>query len=200
MPSLSSKRGEVAREAARLLYFRLASEYYDAKRQAARSLNVRVLPTNKEVAFELDRLASLLEGEMRVKKLKELREDALEVMLILERFIPVLVGSVWRGTARMGSDIDIRVFAEDPQDVIEELRRKGVNFKVEVLGKNKLKKYVHIYFKTNRGNSVEVVVRPLEEKCLKEKCDIFGDEIRGLTISELKKVLREDPVRKFIPE
>ncbi len=200
MSSSSSRRGEVAREAARLLYFGLATEYYDAKRQAARSLRVRVLPTNREVALELDRLASLLEGEKRMEKLRELREDALKVMLLLERFTPVLVGSVWRGTARIGSDIDIRVFADDPQNVVDMLKRRGVNMRVESSGKDKLKKYVHIYFKTDRGNSVEVVIRPLEEKRLRETCDIFGDEIRGLTISELEKVLREDPARKFIPD
>lgn len=200
MPSSSGKRSEVAREAARILYFRLAQEYYDAKRQAARNLRTRVLPTNREVALELDKLASLLEGEKRIEKLKELREDALDVMLMLERFSPVLVGSVWRGIARMGSDIDIRVFADEPQEVIKELKGKGVDVSVVLSGRDRLNRYVHLHFKTRRGNSVEVVVRPLEEKHLKEKCDIFGDEIKGLTIPELKKILMEDPARKFIPE
>ncbi|MEM1658831.1 MAG: nucleotidyltransferase domain-containing protein [Candidatus Jordarchaeales archaeon] len=200
MPSLDDRRSEVAREAARLLYFRLASEYYEAKRQAARNLGVRVLPANKEVAIELDKLASLLEGEQRIERLKELRKEALEVMVMLERFNPVLIGSVWRGTARVGSDIDIRVFAEDPQEVVEELVRRGVDAKVKLLGKDKSKKYVHIYFKTKRGNDVEVVVRPMEERSLRETCDIFGDVIKGLTINELKKVLEEDPAKKFVPE
>ncbi|MBS7287987.1 MAG: nucleotidyltransferase domain-containing protein [Candidatus Freyarchaeota archaeon] len=182
------------------MYFRLAPEYYDAKRRAARNLRAHVLPTNREVALELDKLASLLEGERRVEKLKELREDALEVMVMLEQFSPVLVGSVWRGTARIGSDIDIRVFADEPQDVIKELNSKEVDVNMELSGKDRLKRYVHLHFKTRRGNSVEVVVRPLEEKYLKETCDIFGDEVKGLTIPELKKVLREDPVRRFVPE
>lgn len=200
MPSSDDKRSEVAREAARILYFRLASEYYEAKRQAARNLGVRVLPANREVALELDKLASLLEGEQRVERLKELRREALDVMTMLERFNPVLIGSVWRGTARAGSDIDIRVFADDPQEVVEELTRRGINVNVKLLGKDKLKKYVHIYFKTKKGNDVEVVVRPTEERCLRETCDIFGDVIKGLTITELKKVLEEDPTKKFVPE
>ncbi|MEM1885527.1 MAG: nucleotidyltransferase domain-containing protein [Candidatus Jordarchaeales archaeon] len=164
MPSLDDRRSEVAREAARLLYFRLASEYYEAKRQAARNLGVRVLPANKEVAIELDKLASLLEGEQRIERLKELRKEALEVMVMLERFNPVLIGSVWRGTARVGSDIDIRVFAEDPQEVVEELVRRGVDAKVKLLGKDKSKS-MFTYISRPRG---EMTLRLLSAQWKKE--------------------------------
>ncbi|MEM1885528.1 MAG: hypothetical protein QXZ24_07975 [Candidatus Jordarchaeales archaeon] len=40
----------------------------------------------------------------------------------------------------------------------------------------------------------------MEERSLRETCDIFGDVIKGLTINELKKVLEEDPAKKFVPE
>nr|MDO8062997.1 DUF4269 domain-containing protein [Candidatus Freyrarchaeum guaymaensis] len=200
MRSSSSKRRHVAREAARLLYFRFASEYYEAKRQAAENLGVSVLPSNREVAVELDRLADLLEGEGRRRRMVKLRLEALRVMKALREFNPVLVGSVWRGTAREGSDIDIRVYAEDPQEVVEKAKGNGEVVRVKEEGKEKLRKYVHVYLKTAEGITVEVVVRPPEERGLREKCEVFGDEVKGLTISELERVLREDPCKKFIPE
>nr|HDO80740.1 DUF4269 domain-containing protein [Candidatus Bathyarchaeota archaeon] len=158
----SSKRRHVAREAARLLYFRFASEYYEAKRQAAENLGVSVLPSNREVAVELDRLADLLEGEGRRRMMVKLRLEALRVMKALREFNPVLVGSVWRGTAREGSDIDIRVYAEDPQEVVEKAKGSGEVVRVKEAGKEKVRKYVHVYLKTGEGITVEVVVRPPE--------------------------------------
>ena len=103
-------RRRVAKEAARLLYTGAAEEYKQAKEEAARSLGVKAMPSNYEVAVELDLQAEEAEGEERQHLLLGMRRDALKVMRTLGEFDPRLIGSVWRGTARKGSDIDISVF------------------------------------------------------------------------------------------
>jgi hypothetical protein len=45
----------------------------------------------------------------------------------------------------------------------------------------------------------ELVVRSSEEAGRKRKCEIFGDELKGLNIQELERLLIENPAQKFIP-
>ena len=66
-----SSRQDVAREAARILYNRSVKEYKDAKEMAASSLGSKALPSNYEVAIELDRLTDELEGSDRQTMLIE---------------------------------------------------------------------------------------------------------------------------------
>jgi hypothetical protein len=46
---------------------------------------------------------------------------------------------------------------------------------------------------------VEIIVHSPEEACLTEKCEIYGDEITGLRLQELEKLLKEDPTQRFVP-
>ncbi|RLI10058.1 hypothetical protein DRO33_05975 [Candidatus Bathyarchaeota archaeon] len=196
-------RRKVAREAAWLLYTGQAHEYKMAKEMAAEALGARVLPSNLEVALELDRLADELEGPERAERLILMRKEALEVMKALRPFWPKLIGSVWRGMAHRGSDIDIEVFCDEPGEVEKALRKAGYRvIRSEVVEKqegDRLIAYYHIYLAMPSGHEVEVVVRPAEERYKERKCEIFGDALRGLNIEELEEVLREEPLRKFLP-
>lgn len=203
--SLEDERLLVAKEAARLLYYRLATEYKFAKLRAARELGINVLPSNREVAEQLDALADLLEGESRVKRLIQMRKEALRIMRVLKNFSPRLIGSVWRGTVRIGSDIDIIVYADSPSLVIERLKSNGfvisfIERKVKVYSESGMKKvYTHIHVSLPYDFRAEIVVREPEDVNIVEICDIYGDVIRGLTIDELEKILSEDPARRFKP-
>jgi len=95
-------RRRVAKEAARLLYTGAAEEYKQAKEEAARSLGVDAMPSNYDVAIELDLLAEETEGEGRRRLLLGMREAALKMMRALAEFDPRLIGSVWRGTGPRG--------------------------------------------------------------------------------------------------
>lgn len=190
------ERSSVAREAARLLYTGAAEEYIQAKYMAAISLGVKAVPSNYDVAVELDRLADEAEGRERQRRLMEMREIALMVMRSLQSFTPQLIGSVWRGTARKGSDIDIIALATSPADVDNALR----DYKVKEKGGVIFHGGIHAYhFKLEvRMDEVEVVVRdPAEYQ--EDRCDIYGDVKRGLTLRELERLLRVDPLRKFVP-
>jgi predicted nucleotidyltransferase len=190
------ERSSVAREAARLLYSGAAEEYIQAKYMAAISLGVKAVPSNYDVAVELDRLADEEEGGERQRRLTEMREIALMVMRSLQSFTPQLIGSVWRGTARKGSDIDIIALATSPADVEYALRDYRVKEKGGVTSHGGIHAY---HFKLEvRMDEVEVVVRDPAEYT-EDRCDVYGDVKRGLTLRELERLLRVDPLRKFVP-
>jgi len=85
-------RKKVAREAAALLYFKLEKEYKQAKIKAAKILGVNFLPTNREIARELDKIAEENEGSIRQQNLVKKRREALKTMKILKAYNPILIG------------------------------------------------------------------------------------------------------------
>ncbi len=190
------ERSSVAREAAKLLYSGAAEEYIQAKEMAVASLGVRGTPSNYEVAVELDRLADEMEGGERQRRLAEMRGTALAVMKKLASFSPRLIGSVWRGTARRGSDVDVVALARSPMEVEKAL----TDYKIREKGEVNFKGGVHAYhFKLEAGrDEIEVVVRDPSEY-MEDRCDIYGDVKRGATLPELEKLLRVDPLRRFVP-
>ena len=189
-------RTRVAREAARLLYTGAAEEYIQAKEQAATNLGVKASPSNHEVAVELDKLADEIEGGARQTRLAEMRGLALRLMRALEGFSPRLIGSVWRGTAHIGSDIDVVALASSPGEVEEALSGFEVKEKGGVTFKGGVNAY-HIKLRVD-GYEAEVVVRRPDEYG-EERCDIYGDVKRGLTLRELERLLMSDPLRRFVP-
>lgn len=189
------ERVAVAREAARLLYKGIAEEYITAKSMAAANLGLKANPSNFEVAEELDRLTDELEGGDREIRLAEMRQTAREVMNTLREFQPRLIGSVWRGTARRNSDVDVIAFSSSPREVEDKLQLYKVTEKGEVTFKGGVRAY---RFKLSGEYPLEVIVRRPDEYQT-ERCDIYGDLKMGLTLSELERLLQVNPQRKFIP-
>jgi len=167
-------------------------------------LRTKVQPSNFEVALELDKIADELEGVSRREALVRMRREALHIMRILESFNPVLTGSVWRGTARRGSDIDIIVHSSDPDRVVDVLKSSNLNIlerRVETANfLNQIKKFFHVKVGLDSGTEVEVVVRNLDDLGRAEKCDIYGDLMIGLRIEDLESLLRHDPLKRFVPK
>ncbi len=198
-----SLRKRVAREAATLLYTSQEKEYKQAKKRAAETLGVRVLPSNLEVAKELDGIAEEMEGASRRELLLQMRREALQMMRILESFHPRLVGSVWRGTAYRNSDIDILAFSSDTKAVLGRLR--DADFSIEraewssVTKRGRRESSFHIYLVLHSGNRAEVVVRSPDKMGVVKRCEIYRDSVTGLSSPQLEWVLKEDPHRKFIP-
>lgn len=201
---LPGLRKRVAREAAVLLYTAQEKEYKQAKRRAAQTLGARILPSNLEVAEELDKIAEETEGPWRRERLLQMRREALRVMETLKDFHPRLVGSVWRGTAHHNSDIDILTFSSDPTVVLTQLQ-KG-NFRIvrnewqSVTKGGRKESSFHIHLILASGDEAEVVVRSPEKMGLFERCEIYGDLVTGLNYPQLQRVLEENPLRKFVPK
>jgi hypothetical protein len=198
-----SLRKRVAREAANLLYFGVEKEYKQAKLKAAKTLGVHFLPSNLEVAVELDKITDENEGPARQKRLIRMRKEALELMKILKAYNPILIGSVWRGTVHHESDIDIVVYHDEPNYMLKTLEQS--NFKIlqvewsTVTKRGRKKTSFHIHLESLTKEKAEIIVRSPEERLRKEKCEIYGDEIKGLRIKELEKMLNENPSQRFTP-
>ncbi|MBN1244594.1 DUF4269 domain-containing protein [Candidatus Bathyarchaeota archaeon] len=199
----SDLRCKVAKEAATLLYFGAEKEYKQAKLKAAKTLGTHFLPTNFEVAVELDKIAEAHEGPARKERLIQMRQEALKIMKNLKEYSPILIGSVWRGTIRQGSDIDIAVYHDVPDEILNFLKKNGAKIsKTEwttVTKKGKTEESFHIYVETSSKQKAEIVVRSPDEVSRRRKCEVFGDELKGLNIQELERVLKENPAQKFIP-
>src|ERR1700749_2709958 len=109
-------RKQIALLAARMMYERSESEYFTAKRKAARQLGVEYrfrpgdLPSNKEIREQIGLLAALHEGSARTDVILDMRLAALRMMRRMSAFRPRLIGSVLTGHVRKGSDIDLHLF------------------------------------------------------------------------------------------
>lgn len=198
-----SSRKKVTREAATLLYQGVEKEYKQAKLKAAKTFGLHYMPTNLEVALEIDRIAEENEGPAREERLVRMRKEALRIMQVVRQYDPILVGSVWRGTIHHDSDMDIIVHHEEPEEVLKTLER--TNFKIQqtewvrITKQGKKKASFHIHAESPIKEKVEIIVHSPEEACLKQKCEIYGDEITGLRLEELEKVLKENPNKRFLP-
>ena len=194
----------MAREAAILLYTSQEKEYKQAKRRAAQTLGARILPSNLEVAEELDKITEETEGPSRKERLIRMRKEALQVTETLKDFHPRLVGSVWRGTAHRNSDIDILTFSSDPTMVLAHLQKSGFgivrNEWQSVTKGGKKESSFHIHLILGSGDEVEVVVRSPEKIGVLERCEIYGDLVTGLNQHQLERVLEENPLQKFMPK
>ena len=195
-------RSRVTVEAATLLYCGVEKEYKQAKVKAAQILGTHFLPSNRNVTLELDRIIEEHEGTTRKMHLFLMRKYAMNIMTTLKAYCPLLIGSVWRGTPRKGSDIDIAVYHDAPGEILNVLELRGFRIytkeRVTVTKKGKTEASFHINL-TLGIHKVEIVVRNPEEVNMQRTCEVFGDKITGLTIQKLTKVLAENPTQKFLP-
>jgi len=199
----ASSRRKVATEAATLLYDGSEKEYKQAKLKAAKTFGLHYMPTNFEVAMEIDRIAEENEGPARQERLVRMRSEALRIMKVLRKYDPVLVGSVWRGTIHHDSDLDIIVHHEEPKDVLRAVEESGLKVQdsqwVNVTKKGKKKGSFHIHAESPIKEQVEIIVHSPEEACLTDKCEIYGDDVTGLRIDDLEGVLERSPTQRFVP-
>src|SRR5262245_66368189 len=110
-------RQAIALEAARLMYERVESEYYTAKRKAAKRLCRRGvkpedLPSNSEIREQIQVFARIHEGDKRSQNLREMRLEALRLMRLLRPCRPRLIGSGMTGHVRKASGLDRHVFCD----------------------------------------------------------------------------------------
>ena len=196
-------RNRVAQEAALLLYTSQEKEYKQAKKRAAMNLGTRIFPSNFEVAQELDSLCEQREGPKREEMLIRMRMEAKEIMAILKMFNPRLVGSVWRGAVHQNSDIDIHTFFQDNQEIVEKLQNQKYVIKssewrsITKNGKKESSYHINLILPSN--DSVEISVRSLDCLGISERCEIYGDNKIGLNLKQLSRILKENPLQKFIP-
>jgi hypothetical protein len=193
-------RQAIALEAARLMYERVESEYFTAKRKAAKRLCRRGvkpedLPSNAEIREQIQVFARIHEGDKRTEHLREMRLEALRLMRLLRAFRPRLIGSVMTGHVRKGSDIDLHVFTDSPSLVTDVLEQHGYQFDLERKqvvkhGESRIFTHVHVFDHFN----FELTVYPEDKAHYVFKSSITGKAIERASIRELEEFLgREYP-------
>src|SRR5215475_8104382 len=191
-------RQAIALEAARLMYERVETEYFTAKRKAARRLCRRGvkpedLPSNAEIREQIQLFARIHEGDKRTRHLRAMRLEALRMMRLLRPFRPRLIGSVMTGHVRKGSDIDLHVFCDSPALVADLLQQQGCQYDVErkqVVKHGEARVFTHIHVH-DRFN-FELTVYPEDKAHYLFKSSITGKPIERASIAELEALIRRE--------
>ncbi len=192
-------RRQIAFLAAQLMYERLESEYFTAKRKAAKQLGVEYryrpgdLPSNAEIRDQIQATARMREGPKRLDVLREMRLEALRMMRKLARFRPRLIGSVWTGHVRKGSDIDLHVFSDSLSPVTDALDEHGLAHDVEQkrivkYGEERVFTHVHL----DDRFPFELTVYPEDKVHYVFKSSITGKAIERASIAELEAFLKAE--------
>lgn len=192
-------RRQIAVEAARLMYQRLESEYFTAKRKAAARFGVserpQDLPSNREIRDEIQVFARMHEGDQRQADLQTMRVAALHMMRMLDRFSPRLIGSVMTGHIRQGSDIDLHVFSHSAASIAHLLEQNGHACEIErkrVIKHSQERLFTHIHM---RGRyRFELTVYAPEQVSYVFKSSITGKAIEWASVAGLEELIaREHP-------
>jgi hypothetical protein len=191
-------RHAIAFEAARLMYQRVESEYYTAKRKAAKrlcrnTLKPEDLPSNAEIRDQIQVFARLHEGDRRTAHLRAMRLAAMKLMRSLRQFKPRLIGSVMTGHVREGSDIDIHVFGNSAHAVTDILESDGYQFDLvrkQVVKHDEARVFTHIHV-FDRFN-FELTVYAEDKAHYVFKSSITGKAIERASIRELEDLLAQE--------
>jgi len=192
-------RKAIAARAASLMYAREESEYFTAKRKAAKQLGVNCryqphgLPSNKEIQESLRRLAESMEGPARADRLEQMRLEALRWLRRLDRFSAKLIGSVLTGHVRRGSDIDIHVFTDSLNDLTLALDDHGVDYQVErkqVVKHRETRVYRHVHI--DGRYPVELTVYSAAERSYPFLSSITGKPIEKCNAEALEALLLQE--------
>jgi hypothetical protein len=192
-------RRQIAFLAAQMMYHRTETEYFTAKRKAARQLGMEYryrpgdLPSNKEIRDQIQATARMHEGPKRLEKLRDMRLDALRLMRLLARFRPRLIGSVRTGHVRKGSDIDIHIFSESQALVTDTLHELGLQYDIEhkrIVKHGEERDFTHIHVYDN--HNFELTLYRADKVSYVFKSSITGKAIERASIAELEELLREE--------
>ena len=188
-------RHAIAFEAARLMYDRVESEYFTAKRKAAKRLcrgNVKPndLPSNCEIRDLIQTFARTQEGDARTVNLRDMRLHALHLMRLPRRFKPRLIGSVMTGHIRKGSDIDLHLFSDSVEMIEGLLEVEGYTFDVErkqVVKHNEARVFTHIHVLDKFNYELTVYAENMAHFVFKSS--ITGKAIERASIAELEALI-----------
>ncbi|HEV3163080.1 MAG TPA: HD domain-containing protein [Isosphaeraceae bacterium] len=192
-------RRQIAFVAAQLMYSRVETEYFTAKRKAARQLGIKYrfrpgdLPSNSEIRDQIQAMARMHEGDRRLTRLRDMRIEALRLMRRLAEFRPRLIGSVLIGHVRHGSDIDLHVFSNSLAHVTATLDEHGLPHDVErkriiKLGEERSFTHIHVLDRYK----YELTLYPEEKFHYVFKSSITGKAIEWASIAEVEDLLRAE--------
>ncbi len=188
----------ISHEAARIMADEGVKDFKVAKRKAAQRLSLPSngnLPSNAEIEEALRDYQRLFQSETQGKRLRELRNGAIEAMRFLDEFSPRLVGSVLRGTAGPHSSIGLHLFANTPEDVVFFLMERSIPFssterRFRVNGQG-YESYP-VYNFTAGEMELELVVFPVDGLRNSPWSPVDGKPMRRADAREVEKLLADE--------
>lgn len=153
----------IAQQAARLIAEDGIQDFAQAKRKAAQQMgapDTRNLPTNAEIDQALRVFRGLFQKEEHEELLRELREQALEAMQLLESFNPYLTGSVLTGAAGRHSDINLLLYTDSPKELELFLLNRQIPYRLgeRRIGAGEGARQVPVFMLTGMGAEVNAAV------------------------------------------
>lgn len=192
-------------EAARLMYEEEVSQYFTAKRMAAKRLFSRRgarelhfrpgdLPSNGEIQAAVLELADLNEGSDRRVRQYRMRKLALIAMGELREFRPRLIGSVATGHVHRRSDIDIQLFSDDEDAPERFLRSQGWPYERQdvLVRRPKLGMVRYQHLLVDAEYAIELSIYELLELRRRSRSSTDGKPMVRLTIRDVETLVARD--------
>jgi hypothetical protein len=180
-------RLRIAQLAAQLMAEHGIKDHALAKRKAARQLGVTAanwLPSNDEIDGELRAYVALFEPDTREQDLAAMRRQAVEVMVRLARFQPLLTGALAQGIATRHADIELEVYVDSSKEFEHYLLNEGIEFKSE-------ERRGGSYF-TLFSQPADILVHVLPVQTLQSAPRGAPEARRRLTLDQLRRLLSSD--------
>jgi hypothetical protein len=203
MPRRNSPRSEnlrraLSQEAARIMSEHGIQDYGTAKRKAAERLGVSdegVLPRNTEVEASLAEYQRLFGAGTHEVSLSAQRRAALQAMRALAQFTPRLVGPVLSGTATAHADVQLHLFADNPDAVAINLLDRGVGHET---GENRLRldaerlaSFPSVRFRVE-AQMIDATVFPIDGIRQAPVSPLDGRPMRRADATELASLIERD--------
>ena len=190
-------RRQIAFLAAQMMYRRTESEYFTAKRKAAKQLGVEYrhrpgdLPSNKEIRDQIQAMARMHEGPKRLEHLRDMRLDALRFMQAAGA-VPAPADRQRPDRARpQGLRHRHPRLLRQPRAGHRHARRAGLQYDVElkrIVKHNEERVFTHIHVFDR--NNFELTLYPEDKAHYVFKSSITGKAIERASIAELEALLR----------
>ncbi|CAN5587467.1 hypothetical protein BH11CYA1_BH11CYA1_24950 [soil metagenome] len=184
-----------AEEAARFMVEGAESEYLHAKERAMMMLGLSSqtrLPSNRKVRELVGKITKAELGEDEVaRRVREMREIALEVMEIIEAFDPFLIGSTLSGEIRQTSDIDLHAYTDDFEEIKFLLNDWGYKDIDEEIVQNMKGNFIHLKW-LERGYPVEITIYSWAQRDVVQFSSITNKPMKRADISALRHLLKSN--------
>lgn len=167
-----------------------------AKRKAARQAgasDARAMPDNEEVERALAIYRQIYQKDEHPDLLKELRERALTIMKLFERFNPFLSGSVLSGVAGRFSDIEIHLFADSSKEVEMFLINRGWKYRASQTRcfVNQTERQVPLFLVEHEGLEVQFKVFDREDQRQSIRATALGRSLQRAGVAEVESLLNQ---------
>lgn len=200
MPRRNSPRSDhlrraLAQEAARIMAEHGIHDFGTAKRKAAERLGITdegVLPRNTEIEAALAEHQRLFAADRHAAWLRAQRRAAVRAMRSLDAFSPRLVGPVLHGTATEHADVQLHLFADNPDAVTLSLLDRGVDHEVGEkrlrLDTERVGAYPSVRFEQD-AHLIDATVFPIDGIRQAPASPVDGRPMRRADLQELEQLL-----------